>query len=503
MIDRRDVLRAGAALIAFGAAPARADEDAAADLRRLVERLAARSRVTRPFLLRRFDASRLSAQERVLYETLLPGADADAALAGRAWGRSGAPYPVTHRTGNWRRAVEFRPGDRLRHAVRAVNADTNQIEACARRGVVPPDFLIDATIAALQRAARQVADRNVADGDTLVAAIRRQAEVLREQRATADIEAGMWRLPEGEEFYAQTLQFQLGAPVDARFAHEQALARCRELQSEANRLLRAQGLTRGSVAERLRAFARDERFVIRDKPAAVAAMNAQLERVRALLPPVLDATATGGVQLLDAAASDHGARGQRVGANYRVDLETARPTWSLASVAHHEHTPGHILQAQFGRNVPDLQERYSAGYSEGWATYAETLADELGAFEGDAPARIGYLQWMLFRFGRVVGDTGMHAMRWSRERTIAEMYELQGESMSFVSIEDDVTRFAAQPGASAAQGLAALQLFDLRERTRRAARERFNLKDFHDAALRSGPLSPPGLEQAMKAKFAL
>jgi uncharacterized protein (DUF885 family) len=66
-----------------------------------------------------------------------------------------------------------------------------------------------------------------------------------------------------------------------------------------------------------------------------------------------------------------------------------------------------------------------------------------------------------------------------------------------------VTRFAAQPGAYASQGLAALHLLDLRERTRRAARERFNLKDFHDAVLRSGPLSPPGLEQAMLAKFHL
>ncbi|WP_395648394.1 DUF885 family protein, partial [Terricaulis sp.] len=82
-------------------------------------------------------------------------------------------------------------------------------------------------------------------------------------------------------------------------------------------------------------------------------------------------------------------------------------------------------------------------------------------------------------------------------------YELQGESISFVTIEDDVTRFAAQPGASAAQGLAAMHLFELRERTRRAAGARFTLTAFHDAALRAGPLSPPGLEQAMRAAFDL
>jgi uncharacterized protein (DUF885 family) len=184
-------------------------------------------------------------------------------------------------------------------------------------------------------------------------------------------------------------------------------------------------------------------------------------------------------------------------------MQARRPTWSFASVVHHEHTPGHILQNRFNSGVPELQQRYSSGYGEGWAIYAETLADEIGAFEDDAPARIGYLQWMMFRAARVVGDTGMHVMRWSRERTIEQMYELQGESISFVTIEDDITRFAAQPGASAAQGLAAMHLLELRERTRRAAGARFTLTTFHDAALRAGPLSPSGLEQAMKAAFEL
>lgn len=504
MIDRRNLLRAGAAVLAGAIAPAaHADEDAAADLRRLVVRLAERSRVTRPFLLRRFNASRLSPRERVLYETLLPGAEADAALTRRAWGKDGAPYPVTHRNGNWRRAVELREEDRPRWSARSVNQDTNAIEASADRGVVAPDFVINATLPELRTAARRVAEANVADGETLVAALTRQADVLEAQRATAGSEAGVWRLPDGEEFYAQALQLQLGAPVNAREAHERALARCLEYRSEAGRLLRTQGYTQGSVAERLRAFAAEARYRISDREAAVAAMNAQLEKVRALLPPVLDVTAAGGVQQLDPARSSNGTRGQRVGANYLVDLEARRPTWSLASVVHHEHSPGHILQNRFNRGVPDLQLRYSGGYSEGWATYAEMLADEIGAFEGDAPGRIGYLQWMMFRMARVVGDTGMHAMRWSRERTIAQMYELQGESISFVTIEDDVTRFAAQPGAFAAQGLAAMHLIDLREQTRRRAGASFTLTAFHEAALRAGPLSPPGLEQAMRAAFAL
>lgn len=504
MIDRRHVLRAGVATAIAGfATPLSADEGAAVDLRRLVDRLATRSRTTRPFLLRRFNADRLTPRERVLYETLLPGAEADAALAQRAWGKSGAPYPVTHRNGAWRRAAELREGDDIRQSARTVNQETNAIRSNATRGVVPPDFLIDATLPALRSATRQVVAANVADGDTLVAALTQQAHVLEAQRAAAGSEPGMWRLPSGEEFYAQALQLQLGGPVDARDAHMRALDQCRTYQTEANSLLRAQGLTRGSVAERLRAFAAQESFAIRDREALVVAMNAQLEKVRALLPSVIDAAAAGGIQQLEPAASSNGTRGQRVGLNYLIDLQTTRPTWSLASVAHHEHTPGHILQNQFNRGIPELQQRYSSGYSEGWAIYAETLAPEIGALEGDTPARIGYLQWMMFRMARIVGDTGMHIMRWSRERTIEQMRDLQGESISFVSIEDDVTRFAAQPGVSAAQGLSAMHLLDLRTRTQRAAGDAFSLLRFHNAALRAGPLSPPGLEQAMRAEFEL
>lgn len=503
MIDRRNVLRGGVALVATAATPAVADEGAAADLRRLVDRLADRSRVTRPFLLQRFDATRLNARERILYETLLPGAEADAALARRAWGANGLPYPVTHRSGAWKRAVELRPDDSIRDAVRAVNRDTNDIDACASRGVAPPNFVLDATVREVRNAANWVSAAQVADGDTLADALSRQADVLELQQRNAGAEAGMWRLPDGDEFYAETLKFQLGAAMDPREAHQQALARCREFQVEADGLLRGQGLTRGSVAERLRAFARDERFTLRDHDAAIAAMNAQLERTRALIMPVLDVTTRGAIAELDPALSGDGARGQRNGVTYSADLSTTRPTWSLASVVHHEHTPGHILQNRFNRSVPTIQARYASGYSEAWAIYAEMLADELGAFENDAPSRIGYLQWMMFRTTRIVADTGIHAMRWSRERAITEMYELQGDRAALATIEDDVTRFAAQPGTFAVQGYAALQLMDLRERTRRAAGARFSLPRFHDATLRFGPLSPPGLEQAMRATFDL
>lgn len=482
-----------------------------AAFRDAVDRLGTRPRRTRPFLLRRFDRNRLTAEGRILYDALLPGVDADAALADFDWGDNGSPYPVTHRNGQYRRAAEMREEDRPGISVREVNNDTNRLEGAATRGVIPPSFLIDETIPAVEAAQQRVAASDERKYDTLVDAMARQTDVLRELRARAPDEAGVWQFPGGDEYYRLSLQFHYGAPIDPQEAHEKARTRCEALHTEADAILRGAGLNDGGVAERLRQCARDERHLYADsaegKAQAVADMNLQLARTRGLLASAIDglADAPAQVRALPAAQEANGTMGQRQGSTYFVDLGgiRARPRWTLPSVVHHELIPGHILQAPYERAAEpsDMQRRHSIGYSEGWSTYAEQLADEMGAYVEDPLARLGYLQWMLFRMARVVADTGIHALRWSRARAMEEMRALQGDSIAFVSIETDIVRFVAQPGVHAAQGLAALHIAELRERTRREVRD-FNLARFHEAMLRHGPLSPPGLEQAARAAFA-
>ena len=508
-IDRRSLLLAGAASLA-GCATAPAPPvtpDPAADeaFRAFVDRLNDRSRSTRAFLLRRYDASRLTPRGRILYDAIGPGIEADASLARMNWGTAGYPYPVTHRTGSWRRASEMRTDDTPRYWMREVERDTNRMYGHASRGVIAPDFALEAAERQLEQAIARVAPRAEGDGREIHAALVRQIETVRELRPRAGSEPGMWRLPNGEEYYATVLQFQLGAPVDPREAHARALDRCRALQSEADALLRARGLTQGDVGERLRALARDPRYFYGQddagKARAVADMAASLTRARTVLRDVLVDTmeTPAEVRRVPTAQENNGAQGRRQGAAYLVDLGAPRASWTLPSVVHHELIPGHIYQAPFAgaANIAALQERYANGYLEGWSSYAERLADESGAFEDDPLGRLGYLQWMLFRTARIVCDTGIHVMRWSRERAIEEMRALQGESIAFVSIEEDVLRFCVQPGVYAAQGLAMLHIADLRERVRRDPR--FDIKRFHTAMLEHGPLSPPGLEQAARA----
>lgn len=486
--------------------------EADAEFRAFVERLAARTRIARPFLIRQFSADRLTSQGRILYETILPGAEADAALSRSDWGDFGSPYAVTNRNGNYRRASELNPNDVLAIAIREVNRDTARLAADEGRGVIAPNFAIEAALRDLDAAIARVTAAGP-DKQQLAEAITAQREALSAQLPRAPSEPGLWRLPGGEDYYAQTLKISLGATVDPREAHQRALARCRALQREADTLLRAQGLSSGSVGERLRTLMRDPRYLesVDDAGATrtLLSMGGNLSRVRSHLGDVIAGGAShqetpAEIGRLARAQENNGTAGRRAGQSYLIDLAVPRASWTLPSVVHHELIPGHVLQSYFERRAQpllELQVRYAGAYSEGWAIYAEQLADEIGAFESDPLGRIGYLQWMLFRYGRIVADTGIHVMRWNRQRAIDELRALQGDSVAFVTIEDDVTRLAVQPGFYAAQGLMAMHIAELRESTRRNARN-FTMLRFHEAMLRHGPLSPPGLTQSARGEFA-
>jgi uncharacterized protein (DUF885 family) len=228
--------------------------------------------------------------------------------------------------------------------------------------------------------------------------------------------------------YRARLTMLLGADSDPARLHSEARAEIEDLQGRADVRLREVELAQGSVGARLRSLAADERFLYPDSDAgrgeAIADMNRWLERARSRLsaafsdpPAELNGLAVRRMSAIDEAAARPGYRAlqaaDRAGpGGYWIDLHAirTRPPWSLPSVAHHELLPGHLLQQAYAAAVQPhpLRLRYAAGYAEGWAIYAEQLADAQGAFRNDPLAEIGYLQWRLFRLGRVVVDTGLH-----------------------------------------------------------------------------------------------
>lgn len=471
LFDRRTFLISSAAL-AGCATQARAEDGA---FRNLSDTLTTLDPEARWQAIARVNVGALGPEDRILHAAIAPGAEAEAAIA--RLGYAPSPYAVTHRNGLYRSASAD---------AAAIARETERLNADAARGVIAPDFVLDAAIPLVEAASRA---SEGARGEALAA----QTQALRALRSRASADPSARSLPNGADYYRAALQFQLGAAVDPHAAHADALSRVAAVTTEAASLLAQIGVRHTSAAEGLRALIHAERRTSVEawRAAALEDMRAVLARAPALIAPAFTAAPpTAEIIALPASEEAAGTRGRREGNAYIVDLGGLRTRWSLASVVYHETIPGHLLQAPFDSAAPALQRRYASGYSEGWATYAEMLADELGGFAHDPLTRLGYLHWMLFRLARVVGDTGMHALGWDRARTIAEMRAIQGESIAFVSIEEDVGRMAAQPGAAAAQGLAALHIADARTRAT-------SLPAFHDAVLRRGPIAPGAMAQAI------
>ncbi len=303
--------------------------------------------------------------------------------------------------------------------------------------------------------------------------------------------------------YRSALAEACGGPIEPRAAHYRALTAAAVAQQQADVLLQGQGLKKGSVGERLAALAKDPRWLYPDDEAgrdrAVADMNAAVAALRPRLAlafgdlPIAEAQA----RRMSAADVAAGKGGYREIGSYYVDLRNirARPMWTLPSAAFHEVIPGHLMQLplQAAAAVPAERVKAAGAYFEAWAIYAEQLAADLGAYRGDPRGELGFLQWRLFRLGRVVVDTGLHALGWSRDQAIAAMTDLQGQSIAFITIEADVDRILATPAKYSAEALGALSLAAWRPR------ERARWPAYHRAVLADGPWPFGELEARVRA----
>jgi len=507
MLNRRQALggvAAGSALLAAG--PVLARDGADAGLKTLLDKLAkgAGTAADRLAALKAFPAEGLSPNARLDRDAVLQAYETEAELVRRfpfgAWPT--APYVVTTRAGWWTNvpeAVKTSGGPAVLAA--RLNVETDKLLADAALGVIPPAFVIDKTVASIAK---------VGAGTTgdLAAALGRQSEALAALKAKAGAGAGL-RFKDAEAYYALVLKANLGMAITPDEAHARGLEAARMFSARADRLLRARGLTKGTVGARLAVLSRDPRWLYSDddvgRDKLVSDMNAWLEKAKARLPRSFGAVPPGTLTArisrmsrADEAAARQGYRdapsfdGKRPGA-YFVDLAAirSRPSWTLASVVHHESVPGHMLQIPMeeGSGAHPLRSRLACpGFVEGWAIYAEQVADEEGAFAGDPLSELGYVQWMLFRAGRLVIDTGMHAKGWTRAKAEAWFADLQGPPPVFAPIAQDVERAAIGPGGPAGQGLAWLELVRIREAARRRQGRGFDLKAFHDTVLWPGTL---------------
>ena len=497
--------------------------------------------------LAQIERSSLTGLATVDYDTVLYQArSAQRLLAfdyGAADGFGAAPYALSQLNGAYQSVPDFLDSQhkietaadadaylsRLEAFAVGIDADTAHFRRDTDAGVIPPDFLMDTTLAQLTKGrtapesadvvtslARRAKDKGLSPayserGRRLYAerigpALDRQIAAVREVRPRAGHDSGVWRLKNGSEFYAAGLHSSTTTDMTPEEIHKLGLAQGAEVSARLDGVLKAQGLSQGTVAERVRALYKDPKQFYPNTPAGkaklIAYLNGRLTAVKTRLPRDFGRIPHQAVEVRAVpAAIDAGAPlaytnfpaldGSRPGIIYFNLHDTAEwPRWNLPSTLYHEGLPGHQLQggvAQENTAIPLLRRSmFFSGYGEGWALYAEQLADELGMYEDDPLGRVGYLKAQLFRCGRLVVDTGVHHYRWSREQAVAYMTGLDGDAVGSTTREID--RYCATPGQACSYKIGHTIWNRLRDRSRTALGARFDIRSFHDTALAAGAM---------------
>jgi uncharacterized protein (DUF885 family) len=206
------------------------------------------------------------------------------------------------------------------------------------------------------------------------------------------------------------------------------------------------------------------------------------------VPVELEATAPGGYA--GAGTLDGSVPGQ-----YYINLRATSewPKFSLPTLTYHEGIPGHIWQGDYANRMPLIRSMLAFNaYSEGWALYAEQLADELGAYDGDPLGQLGYLQSQSYRACRLVVDTGLHTMNWSRGQAVDWFVNTNGDPRP--GIEKEIDRYCVMPGQACGYMVGRLEILRLRDKAKAALGGKYDLRKFDDAVVLGGAVPMTLLE---------
>ncbi len=432
---------------------------------------------------------------------------------------------------------------RVEQFARNLNQEAERIRHDASVGVVPPDFIVDKAIGNLERMqatpasettlvrslVRRAGEAGLGDyapqalrlvAGPVAAGIEAQVAAFRAIRPRATHDAGVWKLPAGEAYYQHGIRANTTTTMTGEEIHQTGLAQVAELHGRLDTMLRAQGYMRGSVGERINALNREERFLYPNTDAGraelIAALNAQVRAIEPLLPRVFNTLPRAAVEIrrvpVDIEAGAPGGYyqgasldGSRPGAYY-INLKDTHewPKLGLPTLTYHEAVPGHHFQVTIAREQGELPLYRRAGgfsaYNEGWALYAERVADELGVYEGDPFGRIGYLQSYLFRAVRLVVDSGLHHKRWSREQAIRYMIDNAAEPEG--SAVREIERYSVWPGQACAYKVGQTVIAGLRGEAEQRMGGRFDIKAFHDAVLLGGSMPLTVLQRRVREWIA-
>jgi uncharacterized protein (DUF885 family) len=327
---------------------------------------------------------------------------------------------------------------------------------------------------------------------------------LQDQLPRTTTDDGVWKLPDGEDYYTFLLRTHTTTDLTAEEVHQLGLREVDHLTNSVREVLRALNLTDDDPGEQLQLLMKAQQFhyaddedqrdkVIADYQAILDEVNQRLLEVFSFgsmdriivqrLPEYKEPDSP--IAYAQAPAMD-GSRPGIMWVNLREPDNVY--TWGMRTLAYHEGLPGHIYQmaqTQRIKGLPSFRRAHSFNaYIEGWALYGERLGWELGL--EDEMSNLGRLQALLWRAARLVVDTGIHIKRWTREEAIDYMVEKTGLLKQDVTAE--VERYIVMPGQACAYYLGYLKMLSLRRKAQSTLGDNFNLKDFHDTVLQHGSL---------------
>jgi uncharacterized protein (DUF885 family) len=408
----------------------------------------------------------------------------------------------------------------------------------AGKGILPPEFILQATINQMQRfvsqsptdnpfvtvlsqklaalktvpPVRQVQFRSEAEKivSTEIYPVWKKSIALLESQVTrATDDAGLWRFKGGGDAYAYFLRLFTTTTLTADQIHEIGLKQVEQIEKQMDMLLARIGRTSGPVKARIEKLKSDLEYPDPASDVSRAQIMQDIEGIlrdaerraislfdrRPKSPVVVQATPRfredNAAPRYIPPASD----GSRPGTfEYPRDLNDMT-RFGLRTTVYHEAVPGHHFQVALqveNKDLPRFRQLSALGgisaLSEGWGLYAERLAVESGWYETDTEGLLGELYWELYRARRLVVDTGLHTKRWTRQRAIA--YGID---------PSEIERYVVNPGQACSYMIGELKILELRDKAKKTLGENFSFQEFHNTVLSKGVVPLEILERQVDA----
>lgn len=498
-----------------------------------------------------YDRDSLSAAQQISYDTLHYGLTER--LAGERFRYHN--FPVEQMSGdqinlpnflaNNHQVNDATDADYYIARLRRIPARLAQVRAALafrqQRGIIAPHFALAKSVAGMREFVALPAEQNMlyVTFQTKLVAVKSlsadsQTQYLKQARAAIQDEVypayqqliaatdalaqqqprddGAWSLPDGDAYYAYLLKSHTTTDLTPDQVHQLGLSEVARIEAEMQAILRTVGEPSENVGAAMKRLTNDPRFLYPNSAAGrqqlIKGYKAILAEVQAALPKAfghipaakLDVRPVPAVSEKTAAGAYYEAPaldGSRPGVFYAnlYDMATT-PKFGMRTLSYHEGVPGHHLQNAIAREQTDLplfrRFIWYSAFGEGWALYAEKLADEMG-LEPNPYDKLGRLRDELFRAARMVVDTGMHAKHWSREQAVRYMEDHTGMNHGDVVIE--IERYLVWPGQACAYKIGMIKLLELREHAKAKLGKSFDLHRFHDLLLRNGALPLSVLEK--------